>query len=178
MIGLWPHHTSKVLLWNWLPLLTYWTLLLLIFLAPLPHHSGPKYMIKKWTKPLSWVPISSKKELNMDPSNPKILQSFTLCQFFKDFQSKTFRDFLCFKIALNPSIFELEDLFLARNWLVMISLRYASNNAYSACKTRGVLRGGALGVNRCYVLAHCAPSHHTHTLGSGTLACDTSTQIS
>ena len=34
---------------------------------------------------------------------------------------------------------------------------YAGKNAYSAGKTNGVLRGGASGANRCYVLAH------THT---------------
>ena len=37
----------------------------------------------------------------------------------------------------------------------MLSVRYAGNNAYSAGITSGVLRGGASGANRCYVLAHC-----------------------
>ena len=37
----------------------------------------------------------------------------------------------------------------------MLSVSYAGKNAYSAGKTSGVLRGGALGANRCYVLAHC-----------------------
>ena len=37
----------------------------------------------------------------------------------------------------------------------MLSVRYASKNAYSAGKTSGVLRSDALGANRCYVLAHC-----------------------
>ena len=39
----------------------------------------------------------------------------------------------------------------------MLSVSYAGKNAYSAGKTSGVLRGGASGANRCYVLAHCAP---------------------
>ena len=29
------------------------------------------------------------------------------------------------------------------------------NSTYNAGKTSGVLRGGASGANRCYVLAHC-----------------------
>ena len=37
----------------------------------------------------------------------------------------------------------------------MLSVSYAGKNAYSAGKTSGVLRGGASGANRCYVLAHC-----------------------
>ena len=43
-----------------------------------------------------------------------------------------------------------------RNWLVMFSVSYASKNAYSAGKTSGLLRGGASGTNRGYVLANCA----------------------
>ena len=39
----------------------------------------------------------------------------------------------------------------------MFSVSYAGKNAYSVGKTSGVLRGGASGANRCYVLAHCAP---------------------
>ena len=38
----------------------------------------------------------------------------------------------------------------------MLSVSYAGKNAYSAGKTSEVLRGGASGANRCYVLAHCA----------------------
>ena len=37
----------------------------------------------------------------------------------------------------------------------MLSVSYAGKNACSAGKTSGVLRGGASGANRCYVLAHC-----------------------
>ena len=37
----------------------------------------------------------------------------------------------------------------------MLSVSYAGKNVYSTGKTSGVLRGGASGVNRCYVLAHC-----------------------
>ena len=37
----------------------------------------------------------------------------------------------------------------------MLSVSYAGKNAYSAGKTSGVLRGGASGANRCYVLAPC-----------------------
>ena len=37
----------------------------------------------------------------------------------------------------------------------MLSGSYTGKNAYSAGKTSGVLRGGASGANRCYVLAHC-----------------------
>ena len=39
----------------------------------------------------------------------------------------------------------------------MLSVSYAGKNAYSAGKTSGVLRDGAKGANRGYVLAHCAP---------------------
>ena len=39
----------------------------------------------------------------------------------------------------------------------MLSVSYAGKNAYSAGKTGGILRGGASGANRGYVLAHCAP---------------------
>ena len=39
----------------------------------------------------------------------------------------------------------------------MLSVSYAGKNSYSAGKTSGVLRVGASGANRCYVLAHCAP---------------------
>ena len=38
----------------------------------------------------------------------------------------------------------------------MLSVSYAGKNSYIAGKTSGVLRGGASGANRCYVLAHCA----------------------
>ena len=37
----------------------------------------------------------------------------------------------------------------------MLSVSYAGKNAYNAGKTSGVLRGGASGAYRCYVLAHC-----------------------
>ena len=37
----------------------------------------------------------------------------------------------------------------------MVSVSYAGKNEYSAGKTNGVLRVGASGANRCYVLAHC-----------------------
>ena len=37
----------------------------------------------------------------------------------------------------------------------MFSVSYAGKNAYSAGKTSGVLKYGASGPNRCYVLAHC-----------------------
>ena len=39
----------------------------------------------------------------------------------------------------------------------MLSVSYAGKNAYSAGKTSGVLRGGAFGANRGYVMAQCAP---------------------
>ena len=42
----------------------------------------------------------------------------------------------------------------------MLSVSYAGKNAHSAGKTSGVLRGGASGDNRCYVLAPCAPPPH------------------
>ena len=38
----------------------------------------------------------------------------------------------------------------------MLLVSYASKNAYSAGKTRGVLKGGASGANRGYELTHCA----------------------
>ena len=37
----------------------------------------------------------------------------------------------------------------------MLSVSYAGKNSYSAGKTSGVLRGGALAANRGYVPAHC-----------------------
>ena len=43
----------------------------------------------------------------------------------------------------------------------MVSVCYAGKNAYSAGKTREILRGAASGANRCYVLAHCAPPPQT-----------------
>ena len=36
-------------------------------------------------------------------------------------------------------------------------MSYAGKNPYNAGKTTGVLRGGAMGANRGYLLAHCAP---------------------
>ena len=51
------------------------------------------------------------------------------------------------------------DVTLRKNRSVFIQCRTmpvgAGKNAYSAGKTSGVLRGGASGANRCYVLAHC-----------------------
>ena len=38
----------------------------------------------------------------------------------------------------------------------MLSVSYTGKNAYSAGKTDGVLRAGASGANRDYVLAQCA----------------------
>ena len=40
----------------------------------------------------------------------------------------------------------------------MFSVSYAGKNAYGTNKTSVILRGGALGANRCYVLAHGAPT--------------------
>ena len=37
----------------------------------------------------------------------------------------------------------------------MLSVSYAGKNMYSAGKTNGVFRVGALGANRYYLLAHC-----------------------
>ena len=37
----------------------------------------------------------------------------------------------------------------------MLSVSYTGKNTYSASKTSGVLRGGASGANKGYVLAHC-----------------------
>ena len=39
----------------------------------------------------------------------------------------------------------------------MLSVSYTGKTMYSAGKTSGVLRGGALEANMGYVLAHCAP---------------------
>ena len=53
----------------------------------------------------------------------------------------------------------------------MLSVSYAGKNAYSAGKTSGVLRGGASGANRCYVLAHCGgEGQKAHTWKSPVLA--------
>ena len=45
--------------------------------------------------------------LNIDPINPEIFELLPYVHFFKNFQYKTLRDFLCFQIA-EFSIFELE----------------------------------------------------------------------
>ena len=37
----------------------------------------------------------------------------------------------------------------------MLSVSYTEKNAYITGKTSGVLRDGASGANKCYVLAHC-----------------------
>ena len=39
----------------------------------------------------------------------------------------------------------------------MLSVSYADKSVYSTGKTYRVLRGGASGTNRGYVLAHCTP---------------------
>ena len=54
------------------------------------------------------VPLTNKKGLNIDPINPEIFELLPYVHFFKDFPYKTFREFLCFSIALTRSIFELE----------------------------------------------------------------------
>ena len=43
-------------------------------------------------------------------------------------------------------------------------MSYTGKNAYSAGKTSGVLRGGALGANKKYVLAHCAPPKRAYRI--------------
>ena len=45
----------------------------------------------------------------------------------------------------------------ARNWLLMVSVSYAGQNAYSAGKTSGFLTGGASRAIRRNMLAHCVP---------------------
>ena len=100
--------------------------------------------------------LTNQKVLNIEKF--KFLPHFHV---FKDFLYNAFRYFLCFQIALTPSIFELEKFLrcqnFARNWLVMFSVSYASKNAHSAIKNSGVLRVGASGAKRCYLLTHCAP---------------------
>ena len=65
-------------------------------------------MSKIMTKLKYWVPLSNKPGLNIDPINPQIFEFLPCVHFFKDFQNKIFRDFFCFQIALNWSIFALE----------------------------------------------------------------------
>ena len=48
------------------------------------------------------------KGQNIDQINHEIFDFLLYVHFFKDFQYKTFRDFLCLQIALTQSIFELE----------------------------------------------------------------------
>ena len=43
-------------------------------------------------------------------------------------------------------------------------MSYAGKHAYSADKTSGVLRGGASGANKGYVLANCAPTPLPHVI--------------
>ena len=49
-------------------------------------------------------------------------------------------------------------------------MSYAGKNAYSAGKTSEILRGGASGDNRCYVLAHCGGAPHIPILTTPALA--------
>ena len=51
-----------------------------------------------------------------------------------------------------------------QKWIgyVISELGYAGKNAYIAGKTSGVLTGGVLGINRGYVLVHCAPPPCKH----------------
>ena len=68
-----------------------------------------KSMSKFFTK-LILCPIIKQKVLNIDPINPEIFECSHYVHFFKDFQYKTFRDFLCFQIAPTLSIFEIEQV--------------------------------------------------------------------
>ena len=51
----------------------------------------------------------------------------------------------------------------------MLSVSYISKNANSAGKTSGVLRVGASGANRCYVLAHCGTGPYPIPMQTTTL---------
>ena len=50
---------------------------------------------------------SNKKGLNFYPINPQIFEFLPYVHLFKDFLFKTFKDFICFQIALTRSIVEL-----------------------------------------------------------------------
>ena len=109
-----------------------------------------KSMSKIMTKLKYWVPLSNKPGLNIDPINPQIFEFLPSVHIFKDFQYKTFRNFLCFQIALTQSIFEIEkcSFFLNRSELCQKLIGYVISelrrlNAYSAGKTREVFRDGA-----------------------------------
>ena len=67
-----------------------------------------KSMSKILTKLLLQIPLSNKKGLNIDLIYSEIFEFLPFVHFFKDFQYKTFRHFLCFQIALAMSIFEVE----------------------------------------------------------------------
>ena len=72
-----------------------------------------KSMKKILTKLYFLVPLSNKKWQNIYQFNHEIFEFLPFVHFFKDFQYKTLRDFLCFQIALTRSIFEPESgLFL------------------------------------------------------------------
>ena len=55
------------------------------------------------------------KGLDIDPIYPKKFEFLPYVHFFKDFQYKTFRDFLCFQIALTRLIFRKMFFFLNRS---------------------------------------------------------------
>ena len=96
--------------------------------------------------------------MNIDPIYPQIFKFKPYVLFLKDFQYKTFRDFLCFQIVLTRSIFELEKCFFLNRSEFMFSVSYG--------KTSGVLIGGASEANRGYVLAHYArPANNSHLSG-------------
>ena len=89
---------------------------------------------------LSQVPLSSRKGLHMDPFNPEIFKFSPYVHFFKDFQYKTFRDFLCFKISQTQSIFELEKCSFTKNYETHNNERkeqvFASNSKFQLKKIR------------------------------------------
>ena len=122
-----------------------------------------KSISKILTKLYYYVPISKRKGLSIYPINPQIFMFLPYVHFLKDFQRKTFRDFLCFQIALTQSIFELErcSFFLNRS-------QFCHNRLIQSSVTKwrqNVIYGGTfdekLFLTYVHMLAHSA-LHTTH----------------
>ena len=77
-------------------------------------------------------PFIKPKRLNIDQNIPEILSFSPFVHFIKDFQEKTFRDFLFSNRCNLVNIWAIKVFFLtgqnfARNWLVMLSVSVARN---------------------------------------------------
>ena len=62
---------------------------------------------------------------------------------------------ICLKWGLYTDILPIGQTYYRPDRVLVLSVKYAGKNVLSASKTSGVLRVGAFGANRVYVLAHC-----------------------